>query len=47
MAQPCNFGVSYSRRTKFGSMGYLDVLSSKIALIGNMEGFVTLSFIKV
>ena len=49
------------RRTKFGSMGYFDVPSSKMALvfkfrasmtsydviIGNMESFVTLSFIKV
>ena len=28
----CNFGVSYSRRIKFGNMGYFDVLSSKMAL---------------
>ena len=30
---PCNFGISESRRTKFGSMGYFDVPSSKMALI--------------
>ena len=29
----CNFGVSQGRRTKFGSMGCSDVLSSKMALI--------------
>ena len=24
MASLCNFGVSYGRRTRFGSMGYFD-----------------------
>ena len=33
MAPPCNFSVSYGRRTKFANMGYLNVLSSKMALV--------------
>ena len=48
---PCNFGVSYGRRTKLGNMEYFDVLASKMVLvfkfrpiIGNMEGLVTLLF---
>ena len=33
MAPPCNFAVSQGRKTKLGSIGYFDVLSSKMALI--------------
>ena len=33
LCPPCNFSVSYGRRTKFGNMGYFDVLSSKMALV--------------
>ena len=38
---PCNFGVSQGRRTKFGSMGYFDVPSSKMALILKFRAFMT------
>ena len=30
---PCNFGVSQGRMTKFASIGYFNVPSSKMALI--------------
>ena len=38
---PCNFGVSYGRRIKFGGMGYFDVLSSKMALIFKLRASMT------
>ena len=38
---PCNFGVSYARRPKFGSMGYFDVPSSKMALIFKFRASIT------
>ena len=41
MAPPCNFGVSEGRRTKFGSMGYFYVPSSKMALILKFRAFMT------
>ena len=38
---PCNFSGSYGRRTKFGNLGYFDVLSSKIALVFKFRAFMT------
>ena len=37
----CNFAVSSDRRTKFGSIGYFDMLSSKMALIFKFRASMT------
>ena len=41
MGPPCNFAVSYSRRTKFGRIRYFDVLPSKMALIFKFRASMT------
>ena len=41
MAPTCNFAVSGGRRTKFGSLGYFDVPSSKMALIFKFRASMT------
>ena len=41
MPPHCNFAVSYGRRTKFGKIGYFDVLSPKMALIFKFRASMT------
>ena len=40
-APPCNFDVSYSRRTKLGNMGYFDVPSLKLAFVFKFRATMT------
>ena len=41
MVPPCNFAVSQGRITKFGSLKYFDVFSSKMALIYKFRASMT------